>query len=94
MCFHFSQLQDGHANAGEHLSGRQLVLEKFIKHVSTSTAAIVMLVALALLSALRDPDPETSRPALCEATNKRVTASEQKKSFSMCDAKISGIKAP
>jgi hypothetical protein len=78
---------------GQHLSARQLAFETFIKHISTSTLAIVMLLALALLSALRGQESDTKGSALAKAPTTHVAVPEQGRSFSNCDPKDFGNKS-
>jgi hypothetical protein len=46
------------ARVRDHLSARQLAFQKLFKHLSAGAVAMIMLIALALLTAHRDHEPE------------------------------------
>jgi hypothetical protein len=92
--FHYRKpgTRSEHTSVGRHLNAGQLAFETFIKHVSTSTLAIVMTLALGLVTALRRQESDSKGSALAKATTTHVAAAEQARSFSNCDSKDFGNK--
>src|SRR4051794_14313652 len=81
-----------YSKCGDHLSLRQLAVEKVIRRASTSTVAILMLVALALLTAVRDKQPNRESSPFLKPTVTHVAAPTEGKLPWNCGRKDVGNK--
>jgi hypothetical protein len=63
------------------LTTRQLAFERFLKHISSGTLAVVMLIALALLSPSSNKNFATRRSALTQATDTNLVFPQGQKTF-------------